>query len=208
MSRYGSLDVPLTVWTVENPADLVSGLVTELAPTGPVAAVDLPGWTALPEVGRITRVYVRSRANANRALATLTGKAQRRVRVQTTCESTLAAKLGAERRLGMVCASAWLLHCPGGLDAAIAALRPGGVLAVAGKTDRDAIDIATLVDNDPTGHAQALSFAAYLVAAVPVALDAATDAEGGLGARRAAIPEHWGVGVWCKNPTQSGGARA
>ncbi|MEU6246042.1 hypothetical protein [Glycomyces sp. NPDC047010] len=198
----------MTVWTVENPADLVVGLVTELAPTGPVAAVDLPGWTALPEAGRITRVYARSRASANRALATLAGKTQRRVRVQAACESTLAAKLGAEQRLGMVCASAWLLHCPGGRDAAIAALRPGGVLAVAGKSDRDAVDIATLVDNDPTGHGRSLTFAAYLVAAMPAVLDAAAEAERGLSARHSAIRGHWGVGVWCKNPTRSGGARA
>lgn len=76
-------------------------------------------------------------------------------------KATLAGKLRSERGLGMVCASAWLLDCRGGLDAAIAVLRPGGVLAVLGQTDQDAVDIATLVDaRTGGGQTSSLEFAA------------------------------------------------
>jgi hypothetical protein len=46
----------------------------------------------------------------------------------------------------MVAASSWLLRCPGGLDAAAGALRPGGSLAVIGRSEQEAVDIATLID--------------------------------------------------------------
>ncbi len=206
MNRYGGLDVPLSVWTVEGPADLVAGLLVEIAPTGPVAAVDLPGWTAIPISGRCTRAYSRSRATSARELATLPDAARQRVAHHLASKTTLAPKLRFERGLGMVCASTWLLHCPGGLEGAISTLRPDGVLAVLGRTEMDAIDIATLVDADTSGgRASSLDFTAYLVATAPETLDAAVQAaESG----QSEVERHWAVGIWCKRARRSGGARA
>lgn len=205
VNRYGGLDVPLSVWTVDGAADLVAGLLVEIAPIGPVAGIDLPGWTAIPISGRCTRVFSRSRATSARELATLADAARQRVAHHLVDKTTLTGKLRRERGLGMVCASSWLLHCTGGLDAAISALRPDGVLAVLGRTDEDAVDIATLVDTDATGgQASALDFAAYLVATAPEALDAVVQAAEG---EQVDVKRHWAVGIWCKRAQRSGGAR-
>jgi hypothetical protein len=206
VNRYGGLDVPLSVWTVDGTADLVAGLLVEIAPTGPVAAVDLPGWTAIPLSGRCTRAYSRSRATSARELTTLPDAARQRVAHHLVNKTTLAPKLLSENGLGMVCASSWLLHCPGGLDGAIDALKPGGVLAVLGHTDEDAIDIATLVDTDTGGGgASGLDFAAYLVATAPETLDAAVQAAEG---EQSESERHWAVGIWCKHARRSGGVGA
>ncbi len=201
VNRYGSLDVPLSVWTVEGPHDLVDGLLIELAPTDPVAAIDLPGWTALPLAGRATRLFWRTRVT-HTALATLPHAAQRRTTAHHATRATLAAKLTAQQRLGMVAASSWLLHCPGGLDAAADALRPGGSLIVIGRTEQDAVDIATLVDTFASPKVTAtLDFAAYLVAAGTTVLDAAVRAAN---SETATAARHWVAGVWCKREPQAG----
>jgi hypothetical protein len=201
VNRYGSLDVPLSVWTVEGPDDLVEGLLIELAPTGPVAAIDLPGWTALPLAGRATRLFWRTRAT-HTALATLSDAARQRTTAYHATRSTLAAKLTTEQRLGMVAASSWLLRCPGGLDAAADALRPGGSLVVVGRTEQDAVDIATLIDTSASPKLTgALDFAAYLVAASTMGLDAAVRAAYG---ETATAARHWVAGVWCKRELRAG----
>lgn len=201
VNRYGSLDVPLSVWTVEGPEDLVDGLLLELAPTGPVAAIDLPGWTALPLAGRFTRLFWRTRATRN-ALATLPDAARRRTTASHVVRTTLAAKLTTEQQLGMVAASAWLLRCPGGLDAVARALRPGGALTVIGCTEQDAVDIATLIDTAASPRLTAdLDFAAYLVAASTTSLDAAVRAANG---EPTTAARHWVAGIWCKREARAG----
>lgn len=206
MNRYGGLDVPLSVWTVDGAADLVAGLLVEIAPTGPVAAVDLPGWTAIPLSGRCTRAYSRSQATSARELATLSDAARQRVSHHLATKTTLAPKLHSERGLGMLCASTWLLHCPGGLEAAIGALRPDGILAVLGHTETDAIDIATLVDTDTgDGPVATLDFTAYLVATAPKALDAAVQSAE---SEQSEVERHWAAGIWCKRTRRAGGAGA
>lgn len=201
VNRYGSLNVPLSVWTVEGPSDLVDGLLIELAPTGPVAAIDLPGWTALPLAGRATRLFWRTRAT-HTALATLPDAARHRTAAHHVTRTTLAAKLTVEQRLGMVAASSWLLRCPGGLDAAAGALRPGGSLVVIGRTEQDAVDIATLIDTSASPKLTgALDFAAYLVAASMTGLNAAVRAADG---ETATAARHWVAGVWCKREAQAG----
>ncbi|MEU5874260.1 hypothetical protein AB0A73_22220 [Glycomyces sp. NPDC047369] len=200
-SRAGSLDVPLSVWTVEGPGDLLDGLLIELAPTGPLAAVDTPGWTALPLAGRTTRLYWRTRTSYDLA-RTLPDAARGRTNAHHVTSATLAAKLDGERRLGMIAASAWLLRSPGALDAAARALRPGGFLAVIGRTEQDAVDIATRTDTDAPA-ASRLDFTAYLVAASTAAFNAAVR----VGDRAAgASMRHWAVGIWQRR-TPAGGAR-
>lgn len=191
-ARYGSLDVPLTVWTVKDAPDLVDGLLVELAPTGRIIAVDLPGWQAIPALGRRAHVYYRRRATAARTLAGLTADQQRRTAVEAACESTLAVKL-REHRAGMIIASAWLLRCPGALEAVGASLKPGGILVIAGRSEQDAVDIATLTDT----RFLPLTFAAYLVAATPAVLDTAvtTSPETANGTETTPA-SHWGIGVW------------
>jgi hypothetical protein len=203
VNRYGSLDVPLSVWTVEGPDDLIDGLLIELAPTGPVAAIDLPGWTAIPFfAGRATRLFWRARAT-HTALATLPDPARQRTTAYHATRTTLAVKLTAEQRLGMVAASSWLLRCPGGLDAVAGALRPGGSLVVIGRTEQDAVDIATLIDTAASPKVTgALDFAAYLVAASTTGLDAAVRAANG--DATTAATRHWVAGVWCKRETRAG----
>jgi len=194
-TRYGSLDVPLTVWTVKDAADLVDGLLTELAPTGRIITVDLPGWQAVPRAGRRAHVYYRRRATAARALAVLTDAEQRRTTIEAICESTLAVKL-REHRAGMIIASAWLLRCPGALEAVGAALNPGGMLVIAGRSEQDAVDIATLTDT----RFLPLAFAAYLVAASPAVFDTAVTTPSETASRQETTPAlHWGIGVWHQN---------
>ncbi|MEU6858544.1 hypothetical protein AB0B28_06700 [Glycomyces sp. NPDC046736] len=194
--------MPLTVWTVADAADLVDGLLAELAPTGRIIAVDLPGWQAIPAAGRRAHVYTRRRGTATRTFAGLTGVEQRCITIETACESTLAVKLG-EHRTGMIAASAWLLRCPGALEATVAALKPGGVLVIVGHTERDAIDIATLTDT----HILPLDFTAYLVATTRNTFDAAVAIPAGTEVDAATTPaSHWGVGVW-RQTEKGGGAR-
>lgn len=201
VARTGSLDVPLTVWTVKDAADLVDGLLDELAPTGRIIAVDLPGWQAIPRTGRRAHVYYRRRATAARALAGLTEAEQRRTAIEAVCETTLAVKL-REHRAGMIIASAWLLRCPGALEAAVEALKPGGVLVLAGRSEQDTVDIATLTDV----NFLPLSFTAYLVAASPAVFDAATTAPIAGADGQATTPgSHWGIGVW-RRTDEAGGA--
>lgn len=201
-ARYGSLDVPLTVWTVKDAADLAAGLLTELAPTGRIVAVDLPGWQAIPRAGRRAHVYYRRRTTAARTFAGLTAAHQRRTTIEAACESSLAVKL-REHQGGMVIASAWLLRCPGALKATVAVLKPGGVLVIAGRSEQDAVDIATLTDT----RVLPLTFTAYLVAATPAVFDdaAATPPES-LGGETTPA-SHWGIGIWHR-PDQGGGAHA
>lgn len=198
IARYGSLDVPLTVWTVEDAADLVRGLLTELAPTGPVVAVDLLGWEAAPASGWCTHAFYRRRSSVTRALGALAAAEQRRTAIEPACESNLAAKL-RHRSAGMIAASAWLLRCPGALDGAVAALRPGGVLVIAGRSEQDAIDIAKLTDTSE----RPLAFTAYLVAASRGMLEA--EAAERLAPAAATSASHWGIGVWHKTG-KGGGA--
>jgi hypothetical protein len=202
IARYGSLDVPLTVWTVKDAADLVDGLLAELASTGRIIAVDLSGWQAIPRAGRRTHVYYRRRATTARALAGLTEAEQRRTTIEAACESTLAVKL-REHQAGMIVASAWLLRCPGALEATIDALKPGGVLVLAGRSEQDAVDIATLTDVTFLP----LSFTAYLVAATPAVFDTASDTapESATGAAVTVPASHWGIGVW-RRTSEDGGA--
>ncbi|MCD0444247.1 hypothetical protein LO763_11505 [Glycomyces sp. A-F 0318] len=188
------------MWTVGDAADLVDGLLEELAPTGRIIAVDLPGWQAIPRAGRRAHVYYRHRTTATRTLARLTEVEQRRTAIEAACESSLAVKL-REHRAGMIAASAWLLRCPGALEATIEALRPGGMLVLAGRNEQDAVDIATLTDI----RFLPLSFTAYLVAAAPAVFDAAATASPGTGADGATTPaSHWGIGVWLR--TAEGGS--
>ena len=202
-ARYGSLDVPLTVWTVGGAADLVDGFLTELAPTGRIIAVDLPGWQAIPASGRRAHVYYRRRATAARTLAGLTAAQQRRTAIEAACETTLAVKL-REHQAGMIAASAWLLRCPGALEAVCAALGPGGTLVIVGRSEQDAVDIATLTDT----RFLPLAFAAYLVAAAPAVLDAAVTTPPETASGAATIPaSHWGIGVW-RRCDLGGGAHA
>jgi hypothetical protein len=198
-SRYGNLDVPLSVWTVEGPGDLLDGLLVELAPTGPVAAVDAPGWTALPLAGRATRLFWRTRA-AYALMQTLPDTARARTTTRHVTALTLAGRLSAERRLGMVAASAWLLRAPGALDAATRVLRPDGSLVVIGRTEQDAVDIATLTDTIATA-ASRLHFSAYLVAASSselAAAERAADQDSG------SVMRHWAVGIWHKHSPKAG----
>ncbi|MCC3762634.1 hypothetical protein K3N28_06060 [Glycomyces sp. TRM65418] len=199
IARYGSLDVPLTVWTVKDAADLVDGLLDELTPTGRIIAVDLQGWQAIPRAGRRAHVYYRRRAIVTRTLAGLTADQQRRTAIEAACESTLAVKL-REHQAGMIIASAWLLRCPGALEKTAEALRPGGMLVLAGRSEQDAVDIATLTDV----RFLPLSFTAYLVAAAAAVFDTAAstppEAVSGAGTTPAS---HWGIGIWRK--TDEGG---
>ncbi|MEU5874728.1 hypothetical protein AB0A73_24595 [Glycomyces sp. NPDC047369] len=202
VARVGSLDVPLTVWTVRDAVDLVDGLLDELAPMGMVITVDLPGWEAAPIAGRRTHVLYRRRATATRALGNVPAFGQRRTSMEAVCESTLAAKLH-QYQAGMVAASAWLLHCPGALEAAIGALKPGGLLLLVGRSEQDAVDIATLTDVTFLP----LSFTAYLVAAAPPVFDAAVKTSPEAGGGDPTTPgSHWGVGVWRRTEV-AGGAR-
>lgn len=207
-ARCGSLDVPLTVWTAADAADLIAGLLAELAPGGPVAAIDLPGWTAAPTLGWKTRLFARRHATALRQMHRLPASQQGMAAVQAVCETTLASALTARfasfrEQAALVGASAWLLRCPGGLAAATTVLAPGGHLVLLSQSERDAVDIATLTDRDG-GNDLGLSFAAYLVAATPAALDAAV--EGITSPRR--TPQSWSVGIWQRRAPIGGGADA
>lgn len=203
IARYGSLDVPLTVWQVADAADLVTGLLAELSPSGPVIAVDLPGWQAIPHAGWQTRLYCRGKAIAERTLGGLRPAKQGLVRIEAASTTTLAAKLRTGHpEAGMVCASTWLLRCPGGPASAVAALRPGGFLVVLGQTDRDAVDIATLTDPGGPAETAGLRFTSYLVAATKPVFDCAAGDD--------RFPERgdrqWGIGIWSKPGHVGGGA--
>lgn len=205
-ARCGSLDVPLTVWTAADTTDLIDGLLAELTPAGPVAAIDLPGWTAIPNLGWKTRLFTRRYATAHRQVRGLPASQQGMIAMQSVCETTLAPALTAKFALfkeqaALVGASAWLLRCPGGLAAATTVLRPGGHLVILSRSERDAVDIATLTDHD---NDRGLSFTAYLVAATPLGLDAAVE---GVASRQRA-PQSWSVGIWQRRTPIGGGVDA
>ncbi|GAB4001216.1 hypothetical protein GCM10029992_36030 [Glycomyces albus] len=204
-TRCGSLDVPLSVWQVDAAADLVAGLLAELAPSGPVVAVDLPGWHAIPHAGWRTRLYCRSKIAAERARSEIRPAKQALAGIETASATTLAPKLRSDcSEAGMVCASSWLLRCPGGPEAAVATLKPGGFLVVLGQTDRDAVDIATLTEPGGPAETVALDFTAYLVAAAkPVFDKAACDTK-----KSGRSTSQWGIGIWSKPAIVGGGADA
>jgi hypothetical protein len=79
----------------------------------------------------------------------------------------------------------------------------GGSLVVIGRTEQDAVDIATLIDTAASPKVTgALDFAAYLVAASTTGLDAAVRAANG--DATTAATRHWVAGVWCKRETRAG----
>jgi hypothetical protein len=190
-SHHGSLDVPLSRWTVEGPGDLLDGLLVELAPIGPVAAVDVPGWTALPMAGRATLLFWRTPGQYV-LVRSLPDAARARTSTHQVTALTLAGKLAEERRLGMIAASAWLLHFPGAIAGATRALRPGGSLVVIGRSEQDAVDIAALTDAS-AAVAFRLDFTAYLLASA----DAAVHTPARVADRAAGTTmRHWAVGIW------------
>lgn len=134
-SRYGSLDVPLSVWQVADAPALTAGLLAEFKPArGPVVTIDVPGWEAIPKLARHALVLTRDLDAARAVLDGVPGGKQGLVRLQPVSEASLATRLGAiDRRTGLVIASVWLLACEGALSAVAAALAPEGFLAIVGR---------------------------------------------------------------------------
>jgi hypothetical protein len=228
--RYGTLDVPLSVWQVADAAALTAGLLAEFKPPrGPIVAVDVPGWEAIPRAARHALILTRDRSAASARLAALPGTKQGLARIQPVGESSLATRLAAVNgATGLVIASAWLLACTGALAAAANALRPDGVLAITGQGMADQTRLARLTrprveavsaadgpgESDDAEEAPAafrLVFAGHIVAAPPRVFDAAAGAAEARHADRSACPamaRHFDVVLWRKaRSTEAGDAR-
>jgi len=230
-SRYGTLDVPLSVWQVADAAALTAGLLAELKPArGPIVTIDVPGWEAIPRAARHALVLTRDRTAASAVLAELPGAKQGLARIQPVGQRSLGARLAAfDGATGLVIASAWLLDCAGALAAAAHALRPEGMLAIMGQGMADQARLSRL-SHSPAAVAGAntegtetaeteeespgafgLVFAGHIVAAPPRVFDAAVNAAESRRAYRPACPamaRHFDVVLWCKERrSESGGAR-
>lgn len=228
-ARYGTLDVPLSVWQVADAAALTAGILAELKPVrGPIIAVDVPGWEAIPRAARHALVLTRDRAAASKTLAALPGAKQGLARIQPVDERSLGVRLAAvTASTGLVIASAWLLDCTGALAAAAHALRPEGVLAIVGQGMADQARLTRLThpapvaadaegsedeeteEESPGGFG--LVFAGHVVAAPPRVFDAAAGAAEARRADQAACPamaRHFDVVLWRKaSRTEAGGDR-
>jgi hypothetical protein len=228
--RYGTLDVPLTVWQVADAAALTAGLLAELKPArGPIIAVDVPGWEAIPRAARHALVLTRDRTAARAVLVGLPGAKQGLARIQPVDEHSLGVRLSAvTAQAGLIIASAWLLDCTGTLAASANALRTEGMLAIVGQgmadqtrlaaLSRPRIDIASAgeeLDDSEDGQEVpgdfGLVFAGHVVAAPPRVFDAAAGAAEARRAGRAACPamsRHFDVILWRKQrQAEAGGSR-
>lgn len=225
--RYGTLDVPLSVWQVADAAALTAGLLAELKPArGPIIAVDVPGWEAIPRAARHALVLTRDRNAASARLAALPGEKQGLARIQPVDERSLGVRLSAvTASTGLVITSAWLLDCTGALAAAANALQPGGVLAIVGQGMADQVRLSRLAHPAPVAEDAAggedeetaedppgefgLVFAGHVVAAPPRVFDAAVGAAEARSAHRAACPamaRHFDIVLWRKERrTEAGG---
>jgi hypothetical protein len=229
-SRYGTLDVPLTVWQVADAAALTAGLLAELKPArGPIITIDMPGWEAIPRAARHALVFTRDRNAASASLAKLPAAKQGLARIQAVSEHSLGTRLAAVNgATGLAIASAWLLDCTGALGAAAHALRPDGILAIVGRDmadqtrlarlSRPRMDAASAVeeagsrDDDqdmPAGFG--LVFAGHIVAASLRVFEAAAGAAEARRADRASCPtmaRHFDVVLWRKERhVEAGGTR-
>jgi hypothetical protein len=229
-SRYGTLDVPLTVWQVADAAALTAGLLAELKPArGPIIAIDIPGWEAIPRAARHALVLTRDRNAARASLAKLPATKQGLTRIQAVGEHSLGTRLTAVNgSTGLAIASAWLLDCTGALGAAAHALRPDGILAIVGRGMADQTRLARLSrprteaasaveeagsrgDDEDTPADFGLVFAGHIVAASPRVFDAAAGAAEARRATRASCPtmaRHFDVVLWRKQrQAEVGGPR-
>lgn len=225
-ARYGTLDVPLSVWQVADAAALTAALLEEFRPArGPIITIDVPGWEAVPRSARHAVVFTRERAAATAALASIPGVKQGLARIQPVDSASLATRLGAiDARAGLVIASSWLLECEGALAAAAGALRPGGMLTLVGRGMRAQARLARLsrpraatkpADAETAPGALGLAFAGHLVAAAPTMLTAAVAAAEGRSTvhrphrSHQARVRHFDVVLWRKTPrAEDGGAHA
>lgn len=217
--RYGSLDVPLTVWTVADAADLTAHLFAELKPArGPVVVVDLPGWEAVCRAARRAIVFGPDRGAFARSRAGLPASKQGLAIFQAIDAQSAAVRIGRlANSAGLALASARVLAWPGAVAALTGALRPEGLLAVIGRTDADAALMTAF--NRPrrsrkleaTASALGLDFAGYLVAAPRRVFDTAV----ATAVNREAMPHrpcvpltrHFDIAIWSKtSPAVDGGA--
>lgn len=227
-ARYGTLDVPVSVWQVADAAALTAGLLAELKPArGPIITVDVPGWEAIPKAARHALVLTRDRTTASKVLAGLPGVKQGLARIQPVHEQSVGVRLAAvTASTGLVIASAWLLEGTGALAAAANALHPGGFIALVGHGMADQARLSRLVrpvegaGNPATGDEETgeespgdfgLVFAGHVVAAPAKVFDAAAGAAEARRARRASCPamaRHFDVVLWRKTGhTEAGGVR-
>lgn len=228
-SRYGTLDVPISVWQVADSAALTAGLLAELKPArGPIITIDVPGWEAIPRAARHALVLTRDRTTAKAALVGLPGAKQGLARIQPVDERSLGVRLAAvTTSTGLVIASAWLLDCTGALAAAAHALRPEGVLAIVGQGMADQARLAQLAHPAPVAEdaedgedeetkeespqSFGLVFAGHVVAAPARVFDAAAGAAEARRGGRSACPgmaRHFDVVLWRKTAqNKAGGVR-
>ncbi len=220
VARYGTLDVPLSVWQVADAAGLVAALLGELRPArGPIITVDLPGWEAIPRSARHAVVFTRDRAAATAALASIAGAKRGLARLQPVGAGSLATRLGAiDARTRLVIASTWLLQCEGALAAAAGALRPDGILALVGQGQAAQARLAHLSrprttpiedGDEDTPETLGLAFAGHIVATAPIGFDAAVASAEGCTVqsdhRRRAGARHFDVVLWRKTARAEAG---
>jgi hypothetical protein len=217
--RYGSFDVPLTVWTVANAADLTAHLFAELKPArGPVVVVDLPGWEAVCRSARRAIVFGPDRGAFGRSRAGLPASKQGLAIFQAVDAESAAVRIARlTNTAGLALASARVLAWPGAAAALTGAVRSEGLLAVIGRTDADAALMTAF--NQPsrsrkleaTAGALGLDFAGYLVAAPRRVFDTAV----ATAVNREAMPHrpcvpltrHFDIAIWSKaGPDADGGA--
>ncbi|QSB06508.1 hypothetical protein [Natronoglycomyces albus] len=197
-SRYGSLDMPLTVWHIADSSDLMTGLLAQLQPCGPVAAIDVDGWEAAAAHGREVFVYSRNEAADRHLMASASVVVHDRVRIASAGATEFIKNVNAQRqKAGLVVASGWVLRAHGVLSAVVDQLRPGGYLVIIAHDDREAVDVAMLV-TDAQGGATGLAFTAHLIAVTRGALDAARAEHHTLAGadRPKRARRHLGVAIW------------
>jgi hypothetical protein len=216
--RYGAFDVPLTVWTVSDAADLTAHLFDELKPArGPIAFVDLPGWESVCRSGRRAVVFGTDRGAFARVRAGLPASKQGLAIHQAAGADNAAVRIAKlKNATGLALASARMLSWSGAAAALTGALRPEGLLVIVGRTDADAALMTTF--NRPgrsrrpeaTAGELGLAFAGYLIAAPKQVFDTAVASAVNRQAmpRRPCVPltRHFDIAIWSKATDRIGGA--
>ncbi|WP_335988476.1 hypothetical protein [Glycomyces sp. MUSA5-2] len=217
--RYGSFDVPLTVWSAADAADVTAHLFAELKPArGPIAVVDLPGWDEVCRAGRRAVVFGTNRGAFARTLASLPTSKQGLGIFQALDADSAATRIAKlEGAAGLALASARALTWPGAPAALVGVLRPGGLLAVIGRTDADAAAMTEFnrprpgPKLDATAHAVGLEFTGYVVAAPKRAFDTAVASaiNGEATPHRPCAPltRHFDIAIWTRATAATGGAK-
>ncbi|WP_157930391.1 hypothetical protein [Glycomyces xiaoerkulensis] len=215
--RYGALDVPLTVWTVSDVADLTAHLFAELKPArGPIMAVSLPGWASICRAGRRALVFGADRGAFARAQATLPASKQGLAIFQAIDYESAAVRMAKlHGSCALALCSAEVLTWPGAMAALVGAMRPGGLVVLLGRTDIEAAELSDFSRPSRRGRSEAsaaalgLEFIGYLVAAPKRVFDASVAAAVHRERRplRPSEPltRHFDIAVWRKRPATSDG---